>query len=370
MISNNEQKEIIPTFLGVKAKSIQTTCCKMSEIKRINALESLQLIKLKLFYQRDKYLVALQMIFIEKEKMNSDKIDNSNYMFSNPKILGISNFLLGEVDDIELNFAKDEEISLIKIFSVNDAITKMQIETNFGQFIQFGDIEDWDDVVEWEFFSNDNLFDGFTIGWDQNKINYIEKEDYREQKDDEEEPNKEEKIVLRDVTNDINVINANPLYISEIYGKDTKEIDYDDDLEKFGIFKEIKTGEVYLNEISIYYDGKNINRIDTEYTNNVTGLKRRNKHTSTSYNENNRKMCLLITKNDFVKEFNVIVSSKGSIKGLRFETNEKKELIWPNGNDERNESNKEEKTKRLLGLIVGRKKHIQSIQFYYEKINK
>ena len=82
------------------------------------------------------------------------------------------------------------------------------------------------------------------------------------------------------------------------------------------------------------------------------------------------KMCLLITKNDFVKEFNVIVSSKGSIKGLRFETNEKKELIWPNGNDERNESNKEEKTKRLLGLIVGRKKHIQSIQFYYEKINK
>ena len=203
----------------------------MSEIKRINALESLQLIKLKLFYQRDKYLVALQMIFIEKEKMNSDKIDNSNYMFSNPKILGISNFLLGEVDDIELNFAKDEEISLIKIFSVNDAITKMQIETNFGQFIQFGDIEDWDDVVEWEFFSNDNLFDGFTIGWDQNKINYIEKEDYREQKDDEEEPNKEEKIVLRDVTNDINVINANPLYISEIYGKETKEIDYDDDLE-------------------------------------------------------------------------------------------------------------------------------------------
>ena len=198
MISNKEQNESIPTYVGDKSKSIQTTCCKMSEIKRLNAIESLQLIKLKLFYQRDKFLVALQLIFIQKDKMNSDKIDNSYYMYSNPKILGISNFLLGEVDDIELNFAKDEEISLIKVFYVNEAITKMQIETNFGQFIQFGDIEDWDDVVVWEFYSNDALFDGFTIGWDQTKINYIEKEEFREQIGEDEEPKKEEKNVLKE----------------------------------------------------------------------------------------------------------------------------------------------------------------------------
>ena len=126
---------------------------------------------------------------------------------------------------------------------------------------------------------------------------------------------------------------------------------------------------MYLNEISLYFDGKKITRIDTEYTNKITDIKRRNKHITENHKDNNKKMCLQITKDDFIKYFIITTNTKGNISSIYFETADKKELNWPPGNEEKRIINneKEKEAKKLLGLVVGKTDYIKSLQFYFEK---
>lgn len=356
------------SYVGDQLKCSQTNFCCISAYEKSKQSTPIQIIKMKLFYRRDQYLVAMQLIFMEKDKIVENKIDNSLYLYTNPKILGPTNFSIRDYDDIELNFAKNEEISMIKLVYKNDAIVKMTIETIFGQYVQFGEEIEGDNETQWDFYSNDLNFDGFNIGWDENKINYLEIFVLKERREYVEEQ-KEKQSKLKNVTNEISIINANPLYLSEIYGTITKETNFNDDLEKFGIFEEIKKGEMYLNEISLYFDGKKITRIDTEYTNKITDIKRRNKHITENHKDNNKKMCLQITKDDFIKYFIITTNTKGNISSIYFETADKKELNWPPGNEEKRIINneKEKEAKKLLGLVVGKTDYIKSLQFYFEK---
>lgn len=231
---------------------------------------NLYLEKIKFFYERDECLIAIQ--FIMKNK------DTGEASFTDSKILGpVDTYITSKnIDEITLTLDKDEEIYLIKGgFNVCDnRIVKLSVYSTFGQFMEFGVNAHGNNLLNfsWEYYYNLKHFDGFIVGWDDKKINYLAmliNEKPQNQSDNVQ-------VNLNDTTYESYAVNFDPIYLSATYGKIDAYTTVNNDLENLNIFKK----PFYISEITVYYD-KFINYIEVEYTHAMTGEKLKSVHSGT-----------------------------------------------------------------------------------------
>jgi len=237
------------------------------------------------FYEREEALVAIQ--FILKNFKLSDEKNMDVLIYMEPKILGpIDTYIAKKtIDEITLNIGQDEEIYLIKgyfesikKYSKNlnsmNRITKLCVYTTNGQFVEIGK-PNQECNFAWEYYFNLKFFDGFIIGWDETSINYLAALTV-----EKPIPLDEKNIVLSTSAFDNRLINIDPIYLSPRYGRFDSFTTFEDDLIKKNIFQQVKDGDIYISEVTIYYD-KSINDIETEYTNKKTKEKFKATHIGT-----------------------------------------------------------------------------------------
>lgn len=76
------------------------------------------------------------------------------------------------IDEIVLEFEKDEFIYCIKGYYYKDKIRRFAIHTTSGRFAEFGcEIKKFN--FQWDYHYNLRIFDGFIIGWNNSNINYL-----------------------------------------------------------------------------------------------------------------------------------------------------------------------------------------------------
>ena len=351
--------------------------------------------QIRFFYKRGEFLIAIQYIFQLNDFYNNN--DQKNFIFTEPKIFGPENFTLNEIDEIILNFEKNEEIFLIEGNITENKIMKMLIQTNFGNFLMFGN-QNLPTNFSKDFFKDKKLFDGFKINYDEEKITYLKILFKLMKEQDEININNnnidDNKIILKEDL-DFSLTNIiKPIYKSEIFGLTTEKTEFIDQIKKFNLLENIKNNSVFISKISFFTDNDNkkITRFETEYKNLLTNEINNSITISNDFNINeNKEFSINISADDFINNFSLSVKDK-KIVFLYFETMNEKKLIFGDKNNLNeiynnsnnnyninnnnynnnniniyfNENECDGKMFRLLGFILGKEKNIQSIQIYYE----
>lgn len=275
-----------------------------------------KLYKIILYYKRNEYLIAMKFIYQKIDYFGSK--NENTFISTEPEIFGPVNKLKhGEnhnIDEIEMTFEKDEEIYSIQGCCENNSIPYLSINTIYGQYVEFGQIGT-KHIFHWDFYYNLLLIDSFTIGWDDEKINYFMCTTIVIQSFNEEKKN----IALTDIT-ELPINNTEPIYQSEMIGVVNDETSFIDDLHNLDLFNYIREGHVYLHSISVYYEGKRITRIDTEYVNTLANIKIGNSHISNNFEETHQKTYIILSeKDDYINYFSVS-HGKNNVRSLCFKT--------------------------------------------------
>jgi hypothetical protein len=253
------------------------------------------------YYERDECLLAIQ--FILKDYKASEEKGVDVLIYTDPKIMGpIDTYTAKKhIDDITLTLAPDEEIYLIKghfdsgktesgklstqmmnsshnhLTSNNNSnlksrIVRMTIYTTYGQYVEFGK-SSLDFNFSWEYYFNLRYFDGFIVGWNESNINYLASLIIEKPPSTQDDANP----YLSDTTYESRLYNIDPIFLTARYGRVDAYTTLEDNLQKFNLLQLAKDGEVYISDISVYYD-KFINAIEIEYTNKKTGDKVKSTH--------------------------------------------------------------------------------------------
>jgi hypothetical protein len=176
-----------------------------------------------------------------------------------------------------LTLSRDEEIYLIQGIYRNKRITRIEIHTTFGQYVEFGEPEK-QVIFSWQYFFNLHSFNGFIIGWNNKEITYLASlcilKEFIEEKS----------IALKDTKYDTSMLNIDPIYLSQRYGDVQKNTSLRDDLIDLNIYEGVKRGDVYISEIVCYYS-INISALEIEYTNRRTSDIFRSTHSGLSSNK-------------------------------------------------------------------------------------
>jgi hypothetical protein len=197
---------------------------------------------------------------------------NNNEVLTDPKIYGpVENYSSDNiVEEIVLNLSPDEEIYLIQGVFKNKKITRLEILTTYGQYVEFGE-NDKQVLFSWHYYFNLHTFNGFIIGWDNTNITYLTSlcilKDFIDEK----------QITLTDTKYDSSMLNIDPVYLSQRFGEITKSTSLRDDLINLNIYDGVKQGDVYISEIVCYYNIF-INSLEIEYTNKCTMDRFRSAH--------------------------------------------------------------------------------------------
>ena len=299
---------------------------------------------IKFFYSRIGFLVSIQYIYSEKNKIDSFLYPKGLTYFGpepyNDNDINVNSDL---VEEITLSLDEDENIYQINGYfdEKKNQISKMLIETNKGNFIQFGidisslNIQDKSPFnFKWNFFFNGDLFNGFVIGWNNKSINHLASiiiENKTEEEKNEEK--KEEEIELEDVTykqnNFIENI-VNPINQSMIFGKfNSNQTVFRNAYinDPINIFDKIRNKEIFLSKISIFYNSKYIIRIKVNYS---YINKEKNDiildWVCRYYNSSKdiKEMNMSLEFDEYIKEFTVICNDY--LEGLIFQNNKNKIL--------------------------------------------
>jgi len=203
------------------------------------------------------------------------------------------------IDEITLTLSPDEEIYLIKghfesgkstaqgsssnlmnsnfsnsniNLTLRPKIDKMAIYTTYGQYLEFGKVGA-EYNFSWEYYFNLRYFDGFIVGWNETNITYLASLII------EKPPTSldEKSVFLSDTTYESRLYNIDPIFLTPRYGKVDSFTTVEDDLLKYNLYQLAKDGEVYISDISVYYE-KYINSFEVEYTNKKTGEKIKSLH--------------------------------------------------------------------------------------------
>ena len=164
-----------------------------------------------------------------------------------------------------------------------------------------------------------------------------------------------------------------PIYKTNIFGTNNNKTIIIDDMERSGLIMDIKEGRAALKEIRIFSNGKKITRIDNQYI--CYNNKEKDiiiSHQSNSYDNTNKNYTIIISKDDYIKDAIIFLSSrKKNVKDVEFTTSKGMKLKISNHKSNNYKELKETKGKklRILGMCVGSEKYIQFIQFYYEMTN-
>ena len=299
---------------------------------------------IKFYYSRIGFLVSIQYIFKEKNKEDS-YISPKNLTYFGPEPYNDNDINVNSdlVEEITLSLEEDEQIYQINGFfdEKKNYISKMLIETNKGNFIQFGidisslNIQDKSPFnFKWNFFFNGEIFNGFVIGWNNKFINHLaiiilenklEEEKNEEKKDEEEE--------LEDVTykqNEYIENILNPISQSIIFGTfNSNQTVFRDCYinNPINLLEKIRKGKIYLSKLSIFYTSKYINRIKVTYS---YFSKEKNdiiqdwicRYFNSS--KDIKEVSINLNENEYIKEFSVICNDY--IEGLIFKSNNNKIL--------------------------------------------
>ena len=336
--------------------------------------------QIKFFFVRNNpYLLAIQFLFQKKEDFgNKDPstfiffTDNNNkYIGALPKYDPLDKNTVEKIEEFTFQLSLGEEICIFSGNYQNDSFHKINIKTNFGKFLLIGNKKAADNF-KFEYFYNGIYFDGLIIGEDSEKIKYLKQIIYEDKKKFEQSKlNQENKKELKDVSEDLKIATKNlPIYKTNVFGINNNKTIIIDDMEKSGLIMDIKEGRAALKEITIFSNGKKITRIDNQYICYTD----RNKdilisHQSKSYNNNNKNYTIIISKDDYITDAIVYLSSsKKNVKDIKLTTSKGMKLKI---NDHKSSNYKElketkDKKLRVLGMCVGSEKYIQFIQFYYE----
>lgn len=293
-----------------------------------------KLYKIILYYKRNEYLVAMKFIYQKLESFGSK--NENTYIFTEPEKFGPVNKLkYGEannIDEIEMTFEKDEEIYSIKGRCEANAIVYLSINTIYGQYVEFGQIGSKNNSFHWDFYYNLLLIDSFSIGWDDDKINFFMCTTVGIQSFNEEKKN----LPLTDV-NELPIQNTESIYQSEMIGVVNDETTFIDDLYNLDLFHQIRSGKAYLQSIAVYYEGNRITRIDTEYWNSLTNNKIGNSHIGNGYEQKNQKTYIILSGSDYINYFSAS-HGKNNARSICFKTAKGKAMNCVVGN----EANKKE----------------------------
>ena len=162
--------------IGNLEKSEVMKYCSITEESKKWVSNNLELYKMIFHYQKKTFLVAMEIILLEKEhfpKLPNTPVHESKHHYFESKILGANPFNFMNIEKLELYFDIGESIYLIEGEYMNDAITLLNIRSTYGQYITLGTPNKRASTFRWKFYKNYGLFDGFIIGWDEKKINYL-----------------------------------------------------------------------------------------------------------------------------------------------------------------------------------------------------
>jgi hypothetical protein len=281
-VNSNQLKYASIKKISINSDTDTVTLENMNSVMNKEKERGVRISKLKLFYERDECLIAIQFYMQEYKNMI---LNNHDYILTENQVYGpVDSYITTKViDEIILNFSPDEEIYLIKgnYNSGDKRIIKLAIYTTFGQYVEFGK-KTVEFNFSWEYYFNLRYFDGFIIGWDEKHINYLaslvtERSSILNKEDNEGN------IQLKDTTYETYLLNVEPVYLSDKYGKIDPYTTILDDLEFLRISQSVKDGEIYISEITCYFD-KFINCLEIEYTNRRTEEKYKANHTGTESN--------------------------------------------------------------------------------------
>ena len=162
--------------IGSSEKSEVMKYCSISEESKKSEHNDLELYKMIFYYQKKTFLIAMQIILLEKQhfpKLPNTPVHESLHHHFESTILGANPFSLMNTETVELYFDIGESMYLIEGEYMNDGITMLNMRTTYGQYITLGTTNKKATMFRWKFNKNYGLFDGFIIGWDERKINYV-----------------------------------------------------------------------------------------------------------------------------------------------------------------------------------------------------
>ena len=79
---------------------------------------------------------------------------------------------INEIEEYTLNLSLNEEINSFSGCFINNSFVRINIKTIFGKFFFIGD-KTMKCNFHFNYYSNKSFFDGFVVGFDQNKIMYL-----------------------------------------------------------------------------------------------------------------------------------------------------------------------------------------------------
>ena len=338
---------------------------KIDEFKKQFEYE-IYLSQIRFYY--DKTGVFFSIIFIFQKEENFRSSDPSTFIFTNPKYLGIENND-SKINERILNFdKKDEMIVKVEIILKNNILNGIFIKTSYGKFLEIG-IKEEKDVLFSKKFYPPLLFNGFNIQYNDKTITDIKINSIYNDKIKIE--NKKPELI--DISNKYFETDfISPIFQSDIIGNNNENVEYVNDIQKFHYIQEMKDNKIKISEILIWTNKIEITRFDIKYCNIFDGKSNIGSHISEQYNDNNKKYNIVLDNDDFICEIIIGLSKEDKLKNLFFKSKKGKILDIKNEDCKKNiitlKSNNTGKFFRLLNIIIGIDKTIESIQFYYEYI--
>ena len=366
--------------------------CKFTNMPIREYLSSLNgeyhISQLKFFFTRkNPHLIAIQFLFQKKENFGSKdpssfisftERNNNKYIGALPNYDPLNKNTIENIEEFILQLSFGEEIIIFSGHFKNDLFLQINIKTNFGKFFEIGN-KKLKENFTFEYLNERSsfFFDGLTVGADENKIKYLkeiiyeDKKKYEKYKEERENRHKKE---LLDISEDFIVsTKAEPIYKTNIFGAINNKTIIIDDMEKSGLIIDIKEGRAALTEMRIFSNGKKITRIDNQYTyynNNEKNILI--SHQAYSYANTDSNYCFILTKDDYIKDAIIYLSSrKKNVKGIELTTSKGVKFKTNNTKGRFSKELRETKGKklRILGMCIGSEKYIQFVQFYYESKN-
>lgn len=364
---------------GAIGNSYQCTAMEYASIQKylISLGPDHHLSQLKFFFKRNQYLLAIQLIFQSTEYFG--KLDPSTYKTYGQKYLGplpeydpTNPNTINDIEEFTLHLSLGEEIHSFSGCFKENSFVRINIKTIFGKFFFIGD-KTLKNNFNFNYYYNKNFFDGFIIGFDETKIIYLVslicEDESKEIETKKLEDNKYKKE-LNDISEDASIcLKADPIYKTNIFGVINKKTIIIDDIEKIGINnKDLKENKGAISEIKIFFNPRKITRIDNQYTFYDSGNSVIMSHQSQKYKEGDSELSIKIEKDDYINHVIVYLSPHKKVVQDLYLVTFKGKKLGPVNKTAFSRELKEVKGKRLkiLGMCVGREKHVQFIQFYYE----
>lgn len=345
---------------------IKNISLKIDEFKKQFEYE-IYLSQIKFYFDKNDNFYSIIFIFQNDENFKSS--EPSSFIFTNPKILGIEN-LDSNLEEAILNFdKKDEMITKMEIIIKNNIVKGIFIKTSYGKFLEIG-IKEEKDIVFSKTFFPPLFFNGFNIQYNNKSIIDININSILNDKIKIE--NKKPELI--DISNKYFENDfISPIFQSDIIGNENENIEYSNDIQKFHYIQEMKDNKIKISEIIIWINKKEITRFDIKYYNISDGKINIGSHISKNYKENNNKKYNIVLDNDdFICEIIIGLSKENKLKNLYFKSKKGKNLEIINEDCKKNiitfKANQTGKLFKLLYIILGIDKVIETIQFYYEYI--